>query len=246
MSATCSERKGTTLVSVVRREIGAKELGELRQEFALAALAGDRPHCLNQARHLLEITGSLMTPYLELFQPVLRSLESRFGAGEVTTKQVGTVGAVVQSLMSELSASVHLGPFNSSRASGSSGLTVVMVPFAGDAHHVGVRMVSDLLQLAGFTVHRVTAVEEALEGALLEIERLRPQAVGISVGTDSGLTHARELVGRSRTLALEPRPKIMVGGAAFRNNPHAWREIEADLFADDAAAVVSCLSSTLT
>lgn len=97
-------------------------------------------------------------------------------------------------------------------------------------HELGARMTSDFLTLLGFDAQFIGANTPKKE-ALDAIEKLNPKLVCISVTNYFHLTRLKDLIALIRSNFKSDQTKIVVGGYAIDNTPHAKDEIDTDFFA---------------
>jgi methanogenic corrinoid protein MtbC1 len=119
------------------------------------------------------------------------------------------------------------------------GRTALVAGAEGELHSIGARMVADFLEADGWEVLFV--------GALSPVDALAAMAAdrGVDVVALSASLSERlpEVIAAVRALgALEPRPLIAVGGQAFAGDPIVALATGADLFADNAEALVGTLA----
>lgn len=96
-----------------------------------------------------------------------------------------------------------------------------------ESHVIGLRMVCDFLQADNWRIHWLTSNDRAV--VRQAAERLRPEALLISVGHDAGLAPAKRLISDVRGAAFGGL--VIVGGAAISYDLSRVRDIGADLTA---------------
>ena len=105
---------------------------------------------------------------------------------------------------------------------------------AQESHLIGLRMVCDFLQADDWRIHWLSSNDRpTLRQAA---ERLRPQAMLISIGLDTGLATARRMIGELRATGFDGL--VIVGGAAINRDPARVQAIGADLTAPNGAMLV--------
>jgi methanogenic corrinoid protein MtbC1 len=108
---------------------------------------------------------------------------------------------------------------------------------AGGYHSVGIRMVSELLEAAGWKVYFTGANTPAADIVEL-ISRFTVNVLGISAATPMDLPQVRKLIRAVRT-TTKANTKIMVGGRVFNDFPELWKKVGADAWEKDAVSAVT-------
>ena len=117
------------------------------------------------------------------------------------------------------------------------GPLAVATGVAQDSHLIGLRLVCDFLAWSNWRVHWLSSNDRATAGEA--VTRLKPNAVLISIGRDTGLTPAARLIADFRRRGYAGL--IAVGGQAVRGDEAVAGRLGADLTATDAAALVRLL-----
>jgi methanogenic corrinoid protein MtbC1 len=103
-------------------------------------------------------------------------------------------------------------------------------------HDVGLRMVADFFEMAGWEALVVQA-ENSAEELLAQLGNPGAEVVGISVTQAINLGAAAELIRRIRSAARNP-VRVLVGGYAFHQLPLLWQSLGADGTAANASEAV--------
>lgn len=101
-------------------------------------------------------------------------------------------------------------------------------------------MVADVMEALGWEV-RYLGTNLPHASILRVIEEQRPDAVGISTTMLFNLPKVQDLIASIRALAGPQPRRIVVGGAAFRAAPEAFREIGADACGLDLEQAIGAL-----
>ena len=96
-----------------------------------------------------------------------------------------------------------------------------------ESHLIGLRMVCDFLQADDWRIHWLSSNDRAT--VRQGVRRLRPQALLISIGLDTGLTTARRVIADARRADFNG--VVVVGGAAINRDPSRVQAIGADMTA---------------
>jgi MerR family transcriptional regulator, light-induced transcriptional regulator len=106
-----------------------------------------------------------------------------------------------------------------------------------ESHMIGLRMVCDFLTWANWRIHWLSSNDRATVAGVAE--RLRPDAVLLSLGIDPSITPAGRLIADLRRRRFPGL--IAIGGRAVNCNPQLVDQLGADLTAPDAASLVRIL-----
>lgn len=175
--------------------------------FLQAILAGQRAAAVQGAREALRDGTSLQSLYLDVFQPALYEVGARWEANQLTVAQEHIATAITQFVMAQI--------YEPPRQQSTRG-TVLMTGVEGELHNIGAVMVGDLLETSGWNV-RFPGTNLPTTAILSEIRETAPTYVGISATMLFNVAAARELI-RAIRRDFGDRPRVMVGGAAFRSN----------------------------
>ncbi len=117
----------------------------------------------------------------------------------------------------------------------SNGLTVVSAGVAQNAHDIGVRVVSDFFEFAGWRAVCLGGDLPSTDIAAA-VKYFHASLVLLSAALSTQLKAVRETVQAVRDIKADC--KIMVGGTALEDTPNIWRQLGADAFASTPAEAV--------
>lgn len=213
----------------------ANDLTRMADEYLERLLAGQRHEAVGLVVDAVERGQvGVQAVYLDVLQVALREIGRRWENNEVSVAQEHFTTAVTQLTMSRL--------YNHIFGTEKHGGVMVATCVSGELHEVGLRMVSDFFELAGWDTFFLGSNMPA-SGVVDEAKRRSAELLAISVTLDRHMPRVEELISLAREL---PRPpKILVGGYPFLAEPERWRRVGADGFAYDAASAVA-LGNELT
>jgi methanogenic corrinoid protein MtbC1 len=109
---------------------------------------------------------------------------------------------------------------------------VLVTAAPNEFHVIGAQMVANCLEINGWDVDYLGAdtPPQDLVSYVLELE---PSIVVISVAMPFNLLNAKDIIGRIDEAFPERRPRIMLGGLAFMNQPDLASRIGGDGYAED-------------
>ncbi|MDZ7750610.1 MAG: cobalamin-dependent protein [Gammaproteobacteria bacterium] len=216
------------------REAGPLDWGQPAGALAVtaslyteAALRGDRQAARNLLEEALAQGVDLRDLYVDVLQAAQYEVGRRWFENRITVAEEHMATVVTQAMLTQLYPRLPRPDVQRGRA--------VVTGVRNELHQVGAHMVADFLESDGWSV-RFLGTQIPHEGIVSLVAREGLDLVGISVTMATNLAAARELIEALR--ALDPGPRILVGGAAFRTNPGMWREFGAHGMASDLAGAV--------
>jgi methanogenic corrinoid protein MtbC1 len=227
--AECFDDRPVTLPGLDAGFPPGGPLGDLARDFLEAILHGDR---MRASRMVLDAVGEeghdVQDVYLRLFQPVLRELGRLWQTGRIGVGEEHLATAITQLVMSQLAAHVM--------TPGKNGGVVVLASVSGELHDVGIRMVSDFLEMEGWETFCVGASVPPESLIQMVVDR-RAHVLALSATLMLHLRRVSELIARMK--ARRGSVKVLVGGHPFNLAPSLAHRVGADAFARDAADAVA-------
>lgn len=211
---------------------GTGALDALARDYLAALLRGER-----RAANLLILSAveggtSIHDLYLLVFQRVLREVGRLWELNQIGVAQEHYCTACTQTVMAELYPHIF--------ASEKNGRRLVGTCVGGDLHEIGMRMVTDFFEMAGWDTFYLGA-NVPVSGTLQQIAERTPHVLAISATLSSHVKAVADLIAAARATAHPPR--ILVGGKPFNSIPDLWKDVGADGFACDAAGAIEVAES---
>jgi len=205
------------------------DLASLAARYLELLLAGDRP----EAMRVIMDAVSEGVAIRDLYDRVLRAVQHEVGrlwqSGRVSVAMEHYITGVNQVLMARLYPAV------ADRLA--SGPKFVGACVGGERHELGIRMVSDLLQLEGWDAVCLGA-DTPLDAVVAALAEHRPAVLGLSVTLAFNVPVAQRFIEAVREAAAGARVHVIVGGRPFDAIPDLWRRVGADGYAPSASAAV--------
>lgn len=170
--------------------------------------------------------------YLEVLGPALEEIGRRWQQAQISVAHEHLATATTKAVMARLA------PMVGSKDVPVRGRTIVLACSPGELHGVGLRMVADFLEGDGWSVLEL-GPDTPTADLLSIVASERPDAVGLSTALHSHLDEARQAV--AALTALDPRPFVVVGGAAYAGDATLAASVGADGFAADAGTTSALL-----
>ena len=137
-----------------------------------ALLSGNRRKCNEIVSRFLHNENNLSAMHVGLLQPALINIGLQWQRGQITVAHEHIATATAQSVMAEYFSRAMLPALNGKKA--------VFACIEGNEHVVGLRMVSDAFELAGWEV-RFMGANTPSNALIAHIREWMPDCVGISV-----------------------------------------------------------------
>jgi MerR family transcriptional regulator, light-induced transcriptional regulator len=194
-----------------------------RRVFVQALLQGDRRAATAVALEALDRGVSVVELYGGVFQAAMYEIGRLWESNQITVAQEHMATAMAQSVVAHAYARLPLpDPVRGN---------VIITGVRGELHHLGARLIADVLEAAGWRV-RFLGSDLPRRDIAAAVAEHRAVAVGISATMLSSTPEVRDVIADLRS-AHGRRVPIIVGGAAFRISPDLVAEVDADGAAAD-------------
>jgi methanogenic corrinoid protein MtbC1 len=170
--------------------------------------------------------------YLRLFAPALALSGTLWERGSITHQDEHFVTHHTQRFMRQVRRRFVPPPGQTT------GPLAVVSGVGQESHLIGLRMCCDFLAWAHWRIHWLTSNDRGVAGEV--VERLKPDAVLLSIGRDNGVVPAARMIADLRR-RRGYRGLVLVGGRAINCDPSLVERLGADLTAPNCAALVRLL-----
>jgi methanogenic corrinoid protein MtbC1 len=200
-------------------------------DFEDKLLGGNQQGAVNVMTSCLDRGRGLVDIEMHVVQAALYAIGEKWQANEVTVAQEHLATVLAQSAMSH---ALMLLPKVSLI-----GKRVLLACVETNHHAVGLHMVADAFQLAGWQVQYLGP--NVPTGALVkQVADWKPHLIGLSISFPQQLRYAKDAIERLRE--LPNAPAIMIGGLAINRFPPLANLMAAEAaFADSRSAVTHAL-----
>jgi len=209
---------------VPEEEVPYPELAEERRNFGTRLLAGDYASCLKIAESILARNQGQELLYMGLIKPVMYEIGRLWEQDKISAAEEHLATSLVGRILAALYAKFPIAATNRGKA--------VVTSAPNEYHELGARMLADLLETAGWDVLFLGANTPA-EELLTLLSKTNPRFVAISLTMPFGLDKVADIISRIKAKPELSGIRIMVGGAAFNIDPHLWRQVGADAWAQN-------------
>jgi len=195
--------------------------------FRDALIAGHQVVAEDVAREALDGGMALADLYVDVMFPALIEVGERWASGDLTVAEEHLATSIVESVMARLGRTADRAPTRHRER-------VLMAGVELEGHVVGLRMLADLAEVAGFDV-RYLGASVPLDALLDLVSRLRPDIACLSV---SIATPTMSLVEAVEALVRRPDLRLLIGGSGV---PSTLREDPRVLYAPDVREALEVL-----
>ncbi len=202
------------------------------KEYLKRLLATEERRAFSLIESRVRSGMSVQEVYRTILEPSLKEVGRLWEIDEIDVAQEHYFSRATESLMAQLRP--YLKPNGHERES------VVLVTVGGELHEIGLRMVSDCLEAAGFR-SIFLGVNTPIASVVNAVNRCRAQVLAISATL---AFNANTVAGMIRHVRREARRgarrnlKIITGGQAFALDPALWKRVGADGGAPDGEEAV--------
>ena len=202
-----------------------------RRLFVQAILGAQRKAALNVVREAMR-GDALLDVYVEVFQGGLYEIGRMWARNAITVAQEHMATAVTQFVVSQVYADL---PVTTERRG-----RVVITGVEGEHHQIGANMVADVLESRGWDV-RFLGTQMPHQGILDAIEEHHADVLGVSATMLFSVPQVSRLLTSVRERFGDRAPRILLGGAAFRDAPALSEELGAAGWGKDLRDAVRLL-----
>jgi len=209
-------------------------LAHLARQYLDALLRGERHEASRLILTAADAGVAVGDIYLWVFQPVQREIGRLWQMNRISVAQEHYCTAVTQAVMSQLYPRI----FSTERVN----RRLVATCVGGELHELGVRMVADFFEMAGWDTYYLGA-NTPTESVLRALEERRAEVLAVSATITPHVGLAAELIARVKATPATAHVQVMVGGYPFNVAPGLWRSVGADAYARDAQEAVRVASA---
>lgn len=211
---------------------------ETARRYLDALRAGDGSGACTEILDLAGIgDGAAVTRiYSHVLEPVQKEIGRLWQTNQITVAQEHFCTATTRRLASQLHRQAA-----PRRESGDDTPTIMAAAPADEGHELGLRMVTDSFERAGWQAYFLGAgvpCRAVLEG----LAQWQPSVLALSVTMPHKIWQLAEIIGEVRRDERFRDLKIVVGGHAFTMSPSLWRWIGADATARSAEEAVTAVT----
>lgn len=205
---------------------------KLAREYLELLLSGERVKASELILNEVKNGAPIKDIYIQVFQNTQYEIGRLWQTGKISVAQEHYCTAVSQFVMGQLY------PYIFQVAN--RGETVVSTCVGKELHQIGIRMVTDFLELSGFNTYYLGANTPA-ESIIKTLKDQKARVLAISATMTYHVPDVAELIDKVRNSEGCEHVKIMVGGYPFNLDPTLWERVGADCYSRDSEDAVAAL-----
>lgn len=203
--------------------------GRLAASYLLALLEGDRSRASRLILDALPDT-SLPELYLQVLLPAQQEVGRMWQADEINVAEEHFATSTTKMVLAQLRSRAALHAQN--------GKTLLAAAVTGNQHDVGLQMVADVFEMAGWRVIQL-GPDMPIPDLVQAVESYQPDLLALSVSLHPQLVTLAETIRAVRSGPHGAGVKILVGGRALADAPDLARQLGADGYATDLNTAVA-------
>ena len=204
-------------------------LAELARKYLENLLNGKRHEASRLVLEAAESGVEIKDIYLRVFQKSQYELGRLWQTNRISVAQEHFCTAATQMIMSQLYPYI----FSTEKI----GKRLVAACVGGELHEIGIRMVADFFEMAGWDTYYMGA-NTPTNTILQVISEKKADLLGLSATIMFNKSALEDLIRKIRNVDAGKNLKILVGGYPFLRSAGLWERIGADGFAMDASEAI--------
>ena len=174
--------------------------------------------------------------YAEVFDPTLKVVGKLWEINEIDVAKEHFFSEATESLMNQLYRFLAQPPQRKG--------TIVSVAVNGEYHHLGLKMVTDILEEQGWKSYYL-GVNAPTASLVQAINSRKADILAISATMPFNVDSVANMIMHIRSATHSDNLKIIVGGQAFKMDSNLWKRIGADGYASDIQQAVDLVHDLL-
>lgn len=209
---------------------GDNPLRALKQDYIHALLTGKRQQASALIVAAAETGTGVRDIYMHVFQPSQYEIGRLWQTNVISVAEEHYCTAATQNIMSFVSSGSFKGERNGHR--------LVATCVSGELHDIGIRMVSDFLEMDGWETYFLGA-NTPTQSVIHMLRERKTELLAISATIPLHVRGVSNLIDAVRANGACGGVKILVGGYPFNANPALWKDIGADGSARSAQEAIA-------
>lgn len=204
-------------------------LSDLAAVYLDLLLRGDRRAASERIQAAVAEGVPVRDIYLHVFQPAQYEIGRLWQTNQISVAQEHYATAVTQLVMSQL--------YNYIFATERRGHSLVATCVGGELHEIGVRMVADFFEMAGWDTFYLGA-NMPLPSVIRTLQERQADVLAVSATIGMHTSEVTRLIAAVRAAGISDT-RIMVGGYPFNLVDDLWQQVGADGYAPHADAAIA-------
>ena len=178
-------------------------------EYIESLIKGDRISCLRYVNNYMSSNHDYINLYEEVLKKALYEVGRMWEYNKITVASEHLATSITESLLNYI--------YEDLCTSGKIGKKIILACTEGEDHQVGIRMVSDVFEKAGWDTYFLGANMPVNE-LIMFIEKIQPHMIGLSLSVYFNLPNLEKMVRMIREVF--PELPVIIGGQAFKHGGH--------------------------
>lgn len=199
-------QKNMNFNNVEINEINGQKLDEI---YLDSLLRGDRDYARNFILNLYEVGKSIEYIFFDVIEKALKRVGDLWETGKMDIWLEHFISESCIDIIKE----VKIRAKNNKRGKQAK---IMLLNANAEFHNIGVRMISEMLEIEGFEVMFLGSnvpVQSLIDG----IELRKPEFIAISTTLEYNIDSSKNMIFTIKNYFGKKSPKILIGGAAFKN-----------------------------
>ena len=207
------------------------------EAFEAALLAGDQREALAVVNRYIDSGHDLIDVEVQVIQAAMYRIGEKWQLNQVTVAQEHIATAIVQWVMT--AALLRSTPLQLL------GKRVLLACVAGNRHTIGLRMVANSFQLAGWDIQYLGA-DVPTPSLIGQIAEWSPDLVGLSLSFAHQIRVVKDIISQLGSRFGPGRPSVIIGGLAINRFDRLVELVGADAYGVDAHAAISAANQLVS
>lgn len=215
----------------------SKSWQSAKNEFLHALLLPDTAACLKLSQTHVQTLKDVKRFYMEVIQPSLYEIGTLWHNNEISIAQEHLASSIVTRVMSN----IYVEMITNTQTKGKAVITAAPNEF----HEIGAWMISDLLELDGWTVQYLGA-NTPMADLIQLMHSFLPDVLVISVTMFFNVSYITPLIDQLKSDPVLRSTQILIGGTAINAYPELAAQLKADATSDNAIGAVTAANRLFT
>ena len=197
----------------------------LFNRFMDSLLQGKRQECRKVVQEAMDTGTDSEKLYHKMLWPAMEQVAHRYREDRINIATEHMATRINRALADQLQAHLAISSPN--------GKSILIACAGNEPEELGAQMCADLFEAQGWDVYFMGGGVPNDETLSL-VGQLRPDILLIFGTEPSGVPGVRKLIDLIREVGVNPTMNVMISGGVFNRAEGLWKEVNADLFAEDA------------
>lgn len=217
-------------------EIGfeGRPYSNLAESYCRALLKGERERAWELIKEAMDDGVGILDIYEHVFQPSLRNVGLLWQTGRISVAKEHLFTSSTQNLMARLYPYIFIKPPSKSK--------VMAACVSGELHEMGIRMITDILELEGYDTTYLGANTPS-DAIVSMLKESGAKILLLSATMTYHMERLQALISLIRADQGTKDVSVLVGGRPFLIDGNLWRTVGADGYSKDMKEAITMVAS---